>query len=51
MLQSYTMIETSDTFPKDLLAISELWFYPAFWWWDTTIYFGSSAFTSRIYSY
>jgi hypothetical protein len=35
------------TFSKDLSSIFMLWFCPAFWWWDSSIYLVFSAFTSR----
>jgi hypothetical protein len=35
------------TFSKYLLAIFILWSCPAFWWRDSNIYLGFSAFTSR----
>jgi len=34
-------------FSEDFLATSKLYICPAFWWWDTTMYFVFPVFTSR----
>jgi len=35
------------TFPMTLLVGFKMWFCPAFWWWDRTIYLVLSVFISR----